>query len=76
NLLSAGHASYIELGKSEKVVYYTPRFAGFQAGVSFAPDGCYVTGNSGGANSGQGNAAYPTVSGPYGCGIFNGTSNQ
>ncbi len=76
NLLSAGHASYIELGKSEKIVYYTPRFAGFQAGVSFAPDGCYVTGNSGGVNSGQGNAAYPSISGPYGCGIFNGTSNE
>ncbi|MBN9528333.1 MAG: porin [Alphaproteobacteria bacterium] len=54
------HSSYIELGRSEKIAYYTPRFAGFQAGISFAPDGCWVGGgfSSAGSAATQGAAAY------------------
>ncbi|MFX8270399.1 hypothetical protein ABTL25_20130, partial [Acinetobacter baumannii] len=70
-----GHSSYIELGRSEKVVYYTPRFAGFQLGVSFAPDGCWVTGQSGASSSTQGIAAYQG-SGGTGCSIGTGLSGK
>jgi outer membrane protein OmpU len=75
NLLNGGHSSYIELGRSEKIIYYTPRFAGFQLGVSFAPDGCWVTGQSGASSSTQGITAYQG-SGGTGCSIGTGLSGK
>lgn len=42
NLVARGSSSYISSYKNEKIVYYAPRIAGFQVGVTFAPDGCVI----------------------------------
>ncbi len=42
NLAAGGNSTYVETGRSDKIVYYTPRIAGLQLGVSFAPDGCAI----------------------------------
>lgn len=44
NLVTAigGHLTYIDTFKYEKIAYYTPRLAGLQIGISFAPQSCSV----------------------------------
>ncbi len=42
NLVAKGSSSYISSFKNESIVYYAPRIAGFQMGVTFAPDGCVI----------------------------------
>lgn len=42
NLAAGGNSTYVETGRSDKIVYYTPRIAGLQLGVSFTPDGCAI----------------------------------
>lgn len=42
SLVARGSSSYVSAFKNEKIVYYAPRIAGFQLGVSFAPDGCVI----------------------------------
>ncbi|WP_169543764.1 porin [Sneathiella aquimaris] len=39
-----------ELGDSDKITYFTPRFSGFQFGASYTPDGDEETGSSGGVS--------------------------
>lgn len=39
-----------ELGDTDKITYFTPRFSGFQIGVSYTPDGDEETGTAGGVS--------------------------
>jgi len=38
--LARRSSSFVDSPKSARVVYYTPRIAGVQVGLSYAPDGC------------------------------------
>lgn len=42
NLVAKGSSSYISTFKNEAIVYYTPRIAGLQFGITFSPDGCVI----------------------------------
>ncbi len=38
--LARRSSSFVDTPKSARIVYYTPRIAGVQVGLSYAPDGC------------------------------------
>jgi predicted porin len=57
--LVGGHLTYIDTFKYEKIAYYTPRLAGFQLGLSYAPQSCSVGAPTGPNTCGIGNGLNP-----------------
>ncbi|MBN9525597.1 MAG: porin [Alphaproteobacteria bacterium] len=57
--LVGGHLTYIDTFKYEKIAYYTPRLAGLQVGMSYAPQSCSVGAPTGPNVCGIGTAFNP-----------------